>query len=302
MEKELYFAGGCFWGVSRLFSLIRGVKDAICGYANGHTVAPAYEDVYTDSTGHAETVRVTYDPEVVSTGDLVRVFFASIDPLSRNRQGGDVGTRYRTGVYYTDEADRELIGPIFGSVSLSLGAPVVTELGPLECFYEAEERHQGYLEKNPGGYCHISPKSFRYLALCQDLKALLGDETDTTARMANAAAMIHFRMKFFWTGFYIACGEELVLGPFQGPEACFRIRKGKGVCGAAWARNEVIVVPDVESFPGHISCSSLSRSEIVIPLHSGDGSISAVLDIDSDRIGNFDEDDARWLRLLVEII
>ncbi len=122
------------------------------------------------------------------------------------------------------------------------------------------------------------------------------------------AALIHERMHFFWTGFYIlkpdieGKGEELVLGPFQGPEACFRIRKGRGVCGTAWEQNRSIVVPDVEEFPGHIACSSLSRSEIVVPVHDKAGNFVAVLDIDSKETGTFDETDRAWLEQIATLI
>ena len=131
--------------------------------------------------------------------------------------------------------------------------------------------------------------------------ALLEDETDEVARMANMASMIHFTFGFFWTGFYRVVGEELVLGPFQGPLACMRIRHGKGVCGSAWAAGRTLVVPDVDQFPGHIACSSLSRSEIVVPLWR-EGQVWGVLDIDSEALATFDETDRVWLERIVAII
>ena len=123
-------------------------------------------------------------------------------------------------------------------------------------------------------------KEARYALLYEQIKSLLAGETDPIARMANVAAMIHFTFRFFWTGFYRVVGDELVLGPFQGPLACMRIGYGRGVCGAAWREARTLVVPDVEQFPGHIACSSLSRSEIVVPIER-DGVIQGVLDIDS---------------------
>ena len=182
-----------------------------------------------------------------------------------------------------------------------LGTTPVTELEPLKGFYPAEEYHQNYLDKNPEGYCHLPLKAFRYLRLYQDLQALLGDETDTIARMANTAALIFERMCFFWVGFYRVDGQELVLGPFQGPLACQRIRYGKGVCGTSWAKGETIVVPDVEEFPGHIACSAASRSEIVVPLLK-DGAVTAVLDIDSTEVETFDRIDAAFLELVARIV
>ncbi len=296
--KEIYFAAGCFWGAQHFFAGVDGVKEAVAGYANGNGENPSYEQVYTDTTGFAETVRVTYDEKRIGLKELTELYFTIINPLSLNRQGGDIGTRYRTGVYYTEEADKALIQPVFEAEARRLGAPLVVELEPLRNFYLAEERHQDYLDKNPDGYCHVPLKTFRYLRLYQDIKLFLEGETDDIARMANMAALVHERMHFFWTGFYRVQGEQLVLGPFQGPEACFRIGFGKGVCGSAWKEKRTLVVPDVEAFPGHIACSSLSRSEIVVPVFSGD-EVSAVLDIDSKELGTFDQTDALWLEKIV---
>ena len=131
---------------------------------------------------------------------------------------------------------------------------------------------------------------------------MLEGETDSIARMANAAAVLHEAFGFWWTGFYRVSGKELVLGPFQGPVACMRIPFGRGVCGTAWARNETVVVPDVEAFPGHIACSSASRSEIVVPVHGPDGVVTAMLDIDSDRLAAFDEVDRASLERMVKLL
>ena len=298
--KEIYFAAGCFWGAQHFFAGVDGVKEAVAGYANGKGENPSYEQVYTDTTGFAETVRVSYDPGRVSLKELTELYFTIIDPLSLNRQGGDVGTRYRTGVYYTDPAERAIIEAVFQAEEKRVGAVLAVELEPLRNFYLAEERHQDYLDKNPGGYCHVPLKTFRYLRLYQDLKLVLEGEPDPIARMANTAAMVHERMHFFWTGFYRVIGNELVLGPFQGPEACFRIGYGKGVCGTAWKEGRTVVVPDVELFPGHIACSSLSRSEIVVPVRKG-GEIAAVLDIDSKELATFDATDALWLEKIATL-
>ncbi len=146
------------------------------------------------------------------------------------------------------------------------------------------------------------PRTERYAALEQEMQALLAGETDAIAAMANAAALLHHGLGMHWTGFYRVVGNELVLGPFQGPVACARIASGKGVCGAAWMEARTVVVPDVELFPGHIACSPLSRSEIVVPLRGRDGRIVAVLDIDSARTADFSELDARWLEKLMRPI
>ena len=143
-------------------------------------------------------------------------------------------------------------------------------------------------------------KTDNYRLLERQIAALLEGEADTIAKMANVAAVLHETFGFWWTGFYRVAGNELVLGPFQGPVACMHIPFGKGVCGTAWKRNETVVVPDVEQFPGHIACSSASRSEIVVPVHGADGAVTAVLDIDSDRLATFDEEDKIWLEKIVK--
>ena len=143
-------------------------------------------------------------------------------------------------------------------------------------------------------------KAERYKLLLEQVKCVVEGETDLIANMANVAAMIHETFGFWWTGFYRVEGDELVLGPFQGPLACTRIKKGRGVCGTAWAQNETIVVPDVEQFPGHIACSSVSRSEIVVALRDGTGDVFAVLDIDSAELNTFDEVDRVWLESVAE--
>ena len=155
-------------------------------------------------------------------------------------------------------------------------------------------------------------KAEKFRLLERQLTALLEGETDAIAKMANVVAVLHETFGFWWTGFYrvvTPChsgldpeSAELVLGPFQGPVACMHIPFGKGVCGTAWKRNETVVVPDVEQFPGHIACSSASRSEIVVPVHGADGTVTAVLDIDSDRLATFDEEDKIWLERIVTLL
>ena len=144
-------------------------------------------------------------------------------------------------------------------------------------------------------------KQERYEALLPQIKAVVEDEPDLIANMANVAAMLHETFGFWWTGFYRVEGEELVLGPFQGPMACTRIRKGRGVCGTAWLKEATQVVPDVDKFPGHIACSSASRSEIVVPIFQ-EGKVIAVLDIDSERLNTFDETDRQNLEQIVKML
>ena len=145
-------------------------------------------------------------------------------------------------------------------------------------------------------------KEENYRLLIEQIRSLIEGEKDMVAVMANVAAAIHETMGFLWTGFYRVINDELVLGPFQGPVACMHIPLGRGVCGTAWQRKETIVVPDVEQFPGHIACSSLSRSEIVVPLFSKDGKVTAVLDIDSRELATFDETDRRYLETICSMI
>ena len=144
-------------------------------------------------------------------------------------------------------------------------------------------------------------KEEKYALLYKQIASLVEGESDTIANMANVAAMIHFTFGFWWTGFYRVAGEELVLGPFQGPLACSRIKYGRGVCGTAWREQQTQVVPDVEQFPGHIACSSMSRSEIVVPVWRGE-EIVAVLDIDSEHLATFDEVDKEWLERIVALL
>ena len=144
-------------------------------------------------------------------------------------------------------------------------------------------------------------KEEKYALLYKQIAALIEGESDTIANMANIAAMIHFTFNFWWTGFYRVCDKELVLGPFQGPLACSRIAYGRGVCGTAWKEQKTQVVPDVEQFPGHIACSSLSRSEIVVPVWDNE-KVIAVLDIDSEHLATFDSVDQEWLEKIVGLL
>ena len=144
-------------------------------------------------------------------------------------------------------------------------------------------------------------KEQQYLSLLPQIKGLLNGETDLVANLANIAAALKEQFHFFWVGFYLVKADELVLGPFQGPVACTRIRKGRGVCGTSWSQANTVVVPDVEKFPGHIACSSISKSEIVVPLFKNN-EVWGVLDVDSDQYNSFDETDAQFLQEIVALI
>jgi methionine-S-sulfoxide reductase len=158
--KTIYLAGGWFWGLEKYLSMIQGVASTRVGYANGRKENPAYEEVCKNDTGHAEAVKLEFNPSKISLGFLLELFYDVIDPTSLNRQGGDTGTQYRTGIYYTDEADRKVILDSIELLQKNYDKPVVIEVKPLENFYSAEEYHQKYLDKNPGGYCHIGNAKF----------------------------------------------------------------------------------------------------------------------------------------------
>ena len=176
----IYLAGGCFWGTQHYMSLIEGVIGTEVGYANGKVADPTYKQVYTDLTGHVECVKVVYDRDMISLETLCRLYFRSIDPLLVNRQGEDVGTRYRTGIYWINEADKAPVDQVYEDVQAGYESPLAVERGPLECFYSAEEYHQKYLIKNPEGYCHLSPQVMKtvsvYSQIIRDLRACEDDE------------------------------------------------------------------------------------------------------------------------------
>ena len=180
MTKQIFFAGGCFWGTEHLFSLVEGVISTEAGYANSLTPEPSYEMVCSGSTGAAETVRVEYDDTEVGLTDLLSIYFRSIDPTSVNRQGNDRGTQYRTGIYYTSPADVPVIEAFVAAVQRRYSEPLAVEVKPLENFYPAELYHQQYLYKNPTGYCHINPELF---AEVRNRKARRTDKAELRSRL-----------------------------------------------------------------------------------------------------------------------
>ena len=160
--KRIYLAGGCFWGTEHFLKQFDGVKQTTVGFANGTTAHPTYQEVCHNHTGHAECVEVLFDENEIHAEELLRYYFMTIDPLSVNRQGGDVGTQYRTGIYYDDVSLLPAIETVIAEQEQKAGQKLAVEVGPLQNFYEAEEYHQDYLVKNPGGYCHI-PVSLMHL-------------------------------------------------------------------------------------------------------------------------------------------
>lgn len=160
MLRDIYFAGGCFWGLQKYFSLVGDVTDTEVGYANGVIAEPTYEAVCSGNTGHAETVKITYDDDITSLEHLLTMFYQVIDPTSLNRQGNDIGTQYRTGIYYADESDKMVLIQSLRELQKQYAQPLAVEVLPLKNYYRAEEYHQNYLKKNPGGYCHIGESAF----------------------------------------------------------------------------------------------------------------------------------------------
>ena len=159
MAQTIYLAGGCFWGLQKYFDQFDGVLRTEVGYANGPDKAPSYEDVCHDS-GHAETVKIEYDEDRISPEELLDKYFLVIDPLSVNKQGHDEGIQYRTGIYYTDERQLDTIRKVYSREEAKAGAKLAVAVEKLKNFYSAEEYHQKYLEKNPGGYCHIPARFY----------------------------------------------------------------------------------------------------------------------------------------------
>lgn len=168
MRQEIFLAGGCFWGAQHYFDCLDGVLETEVGYANGRTDAPSYEQVKHENTGHAETVRVVFDGARLPLPVLLEQYFKIIDPTSVDKQGGDVGHQYRTGIYYLDPRQKPVIKAALAELQARYDRPLAVECKPLENFWPAEEYHQKYLDKNPGGYCHVPAALF---AAARDFKA-----------------------------------------------------------------------------------------------------------------------------------
>lgn len=233
--KTIYLAGGCFWGVEKFFSLIPGVKKTEAGYANGSTAAPTYEEVCRGGTGHAETVKVVFDPEELSLPFLLEQYYSIIDPVSVNKQGNDKGVQYRTGIYYTDEKGKPVIDASVKRLQQHFKQPLAIEVQPLRQFSRAEEYHQHYLDNNPGGYCHIPPSKFQAAAQAretapayrkksdEELRRILTPEQFAVTR--NNATEPAFRNEYFNNdkpGIYVdvTTGEPLFLSTDKFDSGC----------------------------------------------------------------------------------
>jgi len=233
--KTIYLAGGCFWGSEKYLALIPGVVATAVGYANGCTANPTYEEVCKHDTGHTETVKVEYDLSKISLTFLLELFYDAIDPTSLNRQGGDFGTQYRSGVYYVDETDKEIILGSIGLLQESHDKPVVIEVMALDNFYPAEEYHQKYLDKNPGGYCHIGSIQFAKAKKAADEATLYRSQKQEELRNTltelqfevtqNGATEAPFQNEYFATfepGIYvdITSGDPLFVSADKFESGC----------------------------------------------------------------------------------
>ncbi len=172
MKKEIYLAGGCFWGTEKYLEDVKGVLNTEVGYANGNTANPSYEEVCHNNTGHAETVHVVYDETIMGLPYLLDLYYDVINPVSVNKQGGDVGTQYRTGIYFVDSEDEEIILKSIAELQKKYTQKIAIEVKTLQNFYRAEEYHQKYLDKNPNGYCHIGKDKFEKAKQAQDISKL----------------------------------------------------------------------------------------------------------------------------------
>ena len=233
--KTIYLAGGCFWGTEKYLSALEGVVTTEVGYANGRTENPSYEDVCYKNTGHAETVKVEYDANVLPLKDLLILFYEVIDPISVNRQGNDVGTQYRTGIYYIDETDLPIIKESLKELKREYPVPLAIEVEPLSNYYPAEEYHQKYLDKNPGGYCHIGEAEFANAKVLQaamkpyqvkskeELKATLTPlQYEVTQNSATEAPFQNEYYNNFKEGIYvdITTGEPLFVSTDKFESGC----------------------------------------------------------------------------------
>ncbi|MBS4461040.1 peptide-methionine (R)-S-oxide reductase MsrB [Aerococcaceae bacterium zg-B36] len=244
--KEIYLAGGCFWGVEEYFSRVDGVTDAVSGYANGKGTTTKYELL--SQTGHAETVKVSYDSTKISLREILLHYFRIIDPTSVNQQGNDRGTQYRTGVYYTDNEDSAIIEKVFDEQANKLDKPLAVEKGALDNFIEAEEYHQDYLKKNPNGYCHINVNQASYPVIDESLyskpsdeeikKMLTPEEYAVTQKNDTERAFSNRYWDKFDEGIYV----DIVTG-----EPLFS-SKDKYESGCGWPSFSKPISPDVATY------------------------------------------------------
>lgn len=199
IQKVIYLAGGCFWGVEAYISRLKGVNQTEVGYANGRELAPTYEKVCTGKTGHAETVKVTYNPEIISLEEILEHFYRIIDPFTKNRQGNDVGTQYRTGIYWQEEEQKNIVLKFLKTKQKETSKRIVVEASQIFSFYEAEDYHQKYLERNPQGYCHVDLNQIND----EEFEHLSKEEYEITQLAMTEAPFSGKYDNFFEDGVYV---------------------------------------------------------------------------------------------------
>ncbi len=218
MKKEIHLAGGCFWGTEKYLENIPGILFTEVGYANGSTENPTYKEVCSYDTGHAETVKVEYDDSIIGLSYLLQLYYDVINPISVNRQGGDVGSQYRTGIYFTDDRDETAIRDSINELQKKYKEKIAIEVKPLSNYYRAEEYHQKYLDKNPGGYCHIGADKFEKAKKAEDISKKYG-------KRQNSATEPPFQNEYFdkfEEGIYvdITTGEPLFMSTDKFESGC----------------------------------------------------------------------------------
>lgn len=226
--KQIYLAGGCFWGTEKFLSLIKGVVNTSVGYANGNTEQPTYEDVCHRGSGHAEAVKLVYNPSVITLEEILEVFYTAIDPTAKNRQGNDIGSQYRSGIYYIDNNDKETIDNSITNLAKKYSKPIAIEVAPLQHYYTAEDYHQKYLDKNPNGYCHIGKNEFSIAKTFEPKKqTTLRDKLtplqyDVTQNSATEPPFSNEYYNNFEEGIYvdITTGEPLFLSNDKFESGC----------------------------------------------------------------------------------
>ncbi len=276
--KEIYLAGGCFWGIEKYMSVIKGVVETEVGYANGNTKNPTYRDVCTGKTGYTETVKVVYDTALTDLDRLLTLFYAAIDPTAIDRQGGDIGNQYRTGVYYVNSEDKEIIDRSILSLSKMYKKPIAVEVLPLKSFHSAEEYHQKYLDKNPLGYCHISAEkienakaasmgkaAFQAKPKAQLKETLTQIQYDVTQNNATEPPFQNEYNDNFKPGIYvdITTGEPLF------------ISSDKFDAGCGWPS---FAKPISDSLINQIEDRSFGRRRIEVRSKTGDAHLGHVFD------------------------
>ena len=273
--KEIYLAGGCFWGVEAFFKKVYGIIDIKVGYANGKTENPKYEEVCHFNTGHAETVKIIYNPEKVDLSTLLQYYFQIIDPTSLNKQGNDIGTQYRTGIYYTDENDKNIIEQELNNLQKKFDEKIVIENKKLENFFLAEEYHQDYLDKNPKGYCHINLSRANELIICKNKYSKLNDKElleKLTEEQYNVTQKAYTEKPF--SNKYCDTFEEGIYVDITTGEPLF-LSKDKFHSGCGWPSFSKPLIKNVVTFHED---KSFNMNRVEVKSKSGDSHLGHVFD------------------------